>query len=97
MSIATLAVAKGTPYQIGYATGRQTATFVRANLAAFWRALRKGEPDRQWLRDKAREERGLLPAHYIEEIGGIAAGSELPFADLAARSYITNCMLYRLA
>jgi len=84
MSIATLAVAKGTPYQIGYATGRQTATFVRANLAAFWRALRKGEPDRQWLRDKAREERGLLPAHYIEEIGGIAAGSELPFADLLA-------------
>ena len=38
MSIATLAVAKGTPYQIGYAIGQKTARFVCANLAAFWRA-----------------------------------------------------------
>ncbi|MFN8455745.1 MAG: C45 family peptidase [Anaerolineae bacterium] len=82
--IAALTFGKGSPYAIGHATGLSAAPFVRANVAAFWQAIRRLEPRRAWLLGKAREEMGLLPAHFIDEMAGLAEGSKLAFEDVLA-------------
>jgi isopenicillin-N N-acyltransferase like protein len=82
--IAALTYGKGTYYQIGRATGKAAAPFVRANVAGFWRALAGAGKSREWLHGKAREEAGLLPVHHLDEVAGLAEGSRLPLADVLA-------------
>ncbi len=79
-----LTIGKGNHYQIGQATGAGAAPFVRANLAAFWRAFAPERHARNWVLGKAREEMGLLPSHLIDEVAGIAEGSRLAFEDVLA-------------
>jgi hypothetical protein len=82
--IATLTFGKGTHYEIGRAAGADAAPFVRANVAAFWRALAGAGKSRRWLHGKAREEAGLLGRPLLDEIAGIAEASRLPLADVLA-------------
>jgi hypothetical protein len=82
--IATLTFGKGNHYAIGYASGVKTAPSVRANVSSFWQAIKAMGHHRSWLLDKAREEIGLLMPHFIDEIAGIAEGSQLAFGDVLA-------------
>ncbi len=82
--IATLTYGTGSHYAIGHAAGLKAAPFVRANVAAFWRAMTAMGYRRHWLLGKVREESGLLASAYINEIAGIAEGSKLSFEDVLA-------------
>ncbi len=82
--IAALTIGKGSPYQIGRAAGVGAAPLVRANVAAFWRAFTLLGRAREGMLGKAKEEMGLLPDRFIEEIAGIADGSRLAFGDVLA-------------
>lgn len=82
--IATVTFGKGSHYAIGRSTGVAAAPFVRANIAAFWQAIKAMGHRRDWLLGKAKEEIGLLGSHFVDEIAGIADGSRLAFADVLA-------------
>jgi hypothetical protein len=82
--IAGLTTGTGSHYQIGRATGVGAAPFVRANVAAFWRAFAPDRRTRRWVLGKANEDIGLLPEAYLDEIAGIAEGAALRFGDVLA-------------
>ena len=82
--IAGLTIATGNHYQIGKTIGQKTIPFVQANVAAFWRGITALGHQRNWLLDKAHADIALLESHTIDEIAGIAEGSQLAFADVLA-------------
>ncbi len=82
--IATVTAGRGNPYQIGRAIGKGAAHWVRANVAAFWREIEALGPAPSWWLNRAVEEVGLLPTHWLDEIAGIAEGSRMGYGDLLA-------------
>ena len=81
---------RGTPYEIGYATGRALGKRLEDHIRHYLGYLSPSR-DMQKVREGALPWLHGLPQRFQDEFEGIAAGAEVPLQLLAEWSYIEEC------